>query len=737
MKRLIKLMSMALCLSIVLSASLVGVFALSLDGVSIGKKDTATPDEADLFKDETVYVMAKADGSVDKIIVSDWIRNNKKATTVKDVAALADIENVKTDASFTLDSDNMRVWQADGSDLYLQGTGTEPLPVDLSVTYSLNGKVTTPEEIEGKSGKVTIRFDYTNNAYETVKINGKEERIYVPFLMMSGMILDGEKFSDVTVTNGKVVSDGDRKIVAGIAFPGLQHDLGLSREDINIPDYFEVTADAKDFALGTTVTIATNGLTKDLDPDDLDSLDKLNDSLGTLESAMSALVDGSSQLYTGLDTLLSKSGELTSGVEALYDGASQLSEGAEQVDNGAKQLSDGANTLSNGTVTIDLGALNLSAGLSELTSNNSALTNGSDMTFTSILATARKALQDAGLDVPELTPDHYAAVLNSLLEQLSDKNVTAQATAVAKEKVTAAVEANRDTITSAVTDAVRQTIIPEVEAGVKAQVTAKVLSTMGYSVEDYNAAVAAGLVDETTQAVVNGAIETQMNSDEVKATVNALVEQNLQGETAQAAIKQNTEAKIAELIEQNMQSEEVQQGIAEALAKAKSGRENIESLKAQLDSYNTFNSGLKTYTDGVGSASAGAAQLHSGTSQLKDGSKELKNGASSLKEGTSQLSGGAEELKNGVLTLKDGVPALVDGVSRLREGSMQLSDGLKQFSDEGISKITSLLKDNVGDLGERIKAIIKVSQNYKSYSGLTEGMDGEVKFIYKTDEIGK
>ncbi len=737
MKRLIKLMSMALCLSIVLSASLVGVFALSLDGVSIGKKDTATPDEADLFKDETVYVMAKADGSVDKIIVSDWIRNNKKATTVKDVAALADIENVKTDASFTLDSDNMRVWQADGSDLYLQGTGTEPLPVDLSVTYSLNGKVTTPEEIEGKSGKVTIRFDYTNNAYETVKINGKEERIYVPFLMMSGMILDGEKFSDVTVTNGKVVSDGDRKIVAGIAFPGLQHDLGLSREDINIPGYFEVTADAKDFALGTTVTIATNGLTKDLDPDDLDSLDKLNDSLGTLESAMSALVDGSSQLYTGLDTLLSKSGELTSGVEALYDGASQLSEGAEQVDNGAKQLSDGASTLSNGTVTIDLGALNLSAGLSELTSNNSALTNGSDMTFTSILATARKALQDAGLDVPELTPDNYAAVLNSLLEQLSDKNVTAQATAVAKEKVTAAVEANRDTITSAVTDAVRQTIIPEVEAGVKAQVTAKVLSTMGYSVEDYNAAVAAGLVDEATQSVVNGAIETQMNSDEVKATVNALVEQNLQGETAQAAIKQNTEAKIAELIEQNMQSEEVQQGIAEALAKAKSGRESIESLKAQLDSYNTFNSGLKTYTDGVGSASAGAAQLHSGTSQLKDGSKELKDGASSLKEGTSQLSGGAEELKNGVLTLKDGVPALVDGVSRLREGSMQLSDGLKQFSDEGISKITSLLKDNVGDLGERIKAIIKVSQNYRSYSGLTEGMDGEVKFIYKTDEIGK
>ena len=344
---------------------------------------------------------------------------------------------------------------------------------------------------------------------------------------------------------------------------------------------------------------------------------------------------------------------------------------------------------------------------------------------------------DAGLDVPELTPENYSTILNKLLEQLSDKNVTAQATAVAKEKVTAAIEANRETITAAVTNAVRQTILPEVEAGVRAQVTEKVLSTLGYSVDDYNAAVAAGQVNEATQTMVSGAIDTQMATDEVQTTIESLVEQNLQGETAQAAIKQNTEAKITELIEQNMQSEEVQQGVSDALAKAKAGRESIEALKTQLDSYSTFNTGLKTYTDGVGSASAGASQLRSGTSQLKSGSAALKDGASSLKDGTAQLSDGADQLKQGVLTLKDGVPALVDGVSQLRDGSMQLSDGLKQFSDEGISKITSLLKDNVGDLGERIKAIIKVSQNYKSYSGLVDGMDGEVKFIYKTDEIGK
>ena len=735
MKRLIKLMSVALCLTLVLSASLVGVFALSLNGISLGDKDKATPDEAEIFKDETVYVMAKADGTVDKIIVSDWIKNNKGADTIRDLSTVGDIENVKTDASFTLDSDNMRVWEANGKDLYLKGTGTEPLPVDLTVTYSLDGKVISPEALSGKSGKVTIRFDYTNNAYETVKIGGKEERIYVPFLMMSGMILDGEKFSNVTVTNGKVISDGDRTMLAGIAFPGLQHDLGLTRDELDIPSYFEVNADVKDFELGATVTIAANPLTKDIDPDELDSLDDLKASMNTLESAMTALIDGSSQLYTGLDTLLEKSGALSEGVDALYLGAEQLSDGAAQVDDGAKELSDGAKELSDGTITLDLGALDLSSGLKTLDSNSGALNAGSDMTFTSILATAQKSLKEAGLDVPNLTPENYTTVLNTLIDSLSEEKVKAQAEATAKEKVTAAVEANRETVTAGVTEAVRQNVQAEVESGVRAQVTAKVIELLGYTVDEYNSAVAAGMVDEATVAQVNGAIDAQMNSDEVSATISSLVDQNMQSEAIRATIAQKTEEQIQSLIDENMQSEEVLNGIAEALAKAKAGRESIIALKAQLDSYNTFNKGLKTYTDGVGSASAGANQLHSGTTQIKLGSSALKDGASALKDGTKQLSDGADTLKDGVLTLKNGVPALIDGVSQLRDGCMQLSDGLQQFSDEGISKITSLLKNDVGNIVERLKATVKVAQNYKSYSGLTDQMDGEVKFIYKTEEI--
>ena len=771
MKRLIKLMSIALCMLMVLSAALASVFALSMNGVSLASTATdndnteSADTKAALFKDESVYVIANADGTVEKIIVSDWIRNNAKADTVTDFAKLDKIENVKGEETFTMNADNMRVWEAKGKDLYLKGEGTEPLPVDMRLTYFLDGAPIDPADLIGKSGDVTIRFDYTNNQYEAVEIDGKKENIYVPFMMLSGLMLDNEKFSDISVTNGKIISDGDRTIVAGIAFPGLQQDLGVKQKDIQIPDYFEVKAHTEDFELNSTVTIATNGLLNQLDTKDFDKLSDVKKDIKKLQDAMTQLTDGSSKLYDGLSTLLEKSSELTEGIEKLSAGAQQLSDGAKAVDEGASKLSEGAgqlkvgairlsggaSDLDAGSVQLDDGAAQLSDGLSQLTQNNAALNAGSDQTFRSILATARKALVDQGLDVPELTPENYAEVLDGLMKKLSEDNVKAQAEAVARQKVTAAVEANREAVTAGVTEAVRQSVEAEVEPAVRAQVTEAVIASLGYTVEDYNAAVGAGLIDEATRAQVSGAIDAKMASDEIRTTMAGLVEQNMQSEQVQAAIARNTEAQINSLIEQNMQSDEVQGGIAEAVAKAAAGVKSIRALKDQLDSYNKFNTGLKTYTDGVQSASGGADDLKDGTSQLKTGAGQLSGGAaqleigaiqlsdgtSDLKDGTKQLSDGSKELLNGILTLKNGVPALVDGVRQLKDGAMQLSDGLKQFDKEGISKIVSLLDNDLSKLAARLKAAVDVSKNYRSYTGLTDGMDGEVKFIYKTADLMK
>ncbi len=784
MKRLIKLMSIALCMLLVLSTALASVFALSMNGVSL--TDTEEYDESEradtdakLFKDESVYVIANADGTVEKIIVSDWIQNNAKADTITDVAKLDNIENVKSDETFTMNADGMRVWETKGKDLYLKGEGKEPLPVDMQLSYFLDGKLIDPADLVGKSGDVTIRFDYTNNQYETVEIDGKKERIYVPFLMLSGLMLDSEKFSNITVTNGKIISDGDRTIVAGIAFPGMQQDLGLKKNDIDIPDYFEIKAHTEDFELNSTVTIATNGLFKQFDTKDFDKLSSVKKNLDKLESSMKALIDGSSTLYNGLGTLLESSSTLTDGVDALYTGAQQLSSGAEQVDDGAGklntgaqqlsvgaiqlsdgavELSDGAGELDDGSSELDKGAGQLKSGLEQLSTNNKALTQGSDQTFQAILNTAKNSLTEQGLAVGDLTPDNYAQVLNGLIENLSEDKVRAQATAVAREKVEAAVEENREAVVTGVTAAVRQNVQAEVEAGVRAEVKKAVLETMSLTPEAYDAAVEAGQIDEATQTTVTTAIENQMASNDTQATIATLVDQNMGSDNVKALIDNNVTQQINTLIEQNMKSDEVQNGIAQAIAKAKEGVKSIQGLKAQLDNYKKFNTGLKTYTNGVQSASDGSKDLKNGTKQLKTGTGQLKDGAEQLsggaqeikigtirlsdgsgelKSGTGQLKNGAHELTDGILTLKNGVPALVDGVTKLKDGSMQLSEGLKTFNSEGISKIVNLMNNDLGKVATRLKAVIDVSKNYKSYSGLTEEMDGEVKFIYKTADLSK
>ena len=156
--------------------------------------------------------------------------------SLDDKTELSDIENIKGDESFTLGGDNSCVWDAQGNDIYYQGNIEKELPVQMSVCYTLDGQAIAPEALAGQSGHVTIRFDYQNMQYEEVLLDGKTEKIYVPFTMLTGMLLDTEVFRNVTISNGKLINDGDRIAVVGIAFPGLQEDLAISKEKLDIPD---------------------------------------------------------------------------------------------------------------------------------------------------------------------------------------------------------------------------------------------------------------------------------------------------------------------------------------------------------------------------------------------------------------------------------------------------------------------------------------------------------------------
>ena len=212
-----------------------------------------------------------------------------------------------------------------------------------------------------------------------------------------------------------------------------------------------------------------------------------------------------------------------------------------------------------------------------------------------------------------------------------------------------------------------------------------------------------------------------MESDEIKATIEANINAQMQSQDIKNTIETKTSEQIELLIEQNMNSPEVQQGITEALEKAKSGAASISALKVQLDSYNKFYVGLSQYTDGVASA--------------KSGADALSKGASTLKNGTASLSSGMDELFNGILTLKKGAPALVNGVTALRDGAMKLSDGLNEFNEQGVQKLIDAVDGDLAGLLTRLKATVDVSKEYNSFSGISDSMDGQVKFIYRTDSV--
>jgi putative membrane protein len=350
---------------------------------SIVKNSVVTGTESDAGKVETVYVTADANGAVNDVIVSEWLKNATASSEIADSTELKNIVNVKGDETFKDNGDGTLTWDAEGSDIFYQGTTDKELPVNMKITYTLDGKEISPEELAGKSGRVTIRFEYENNAKKTVNVDGKDIEVYTPFAMVSGMMLDADKFTNVEISNGKVISDGGNYVVMGVALPGLKESLDISDDKWDklddadeikekLSNSFEITADTSDFELGMTITMASSDILSDFGLTDITGSDKIAD----LKSDMGDLNDGGNKLVDGAQALMDGAVELKDGTGELYDGTTQLYDGTGKLYDGAGSLADGTGKLYEGTVTLRDGAGTLASGTATLRDGISAYTNG-------------------------------------------------------------------------------------------------------------------------------------------------------------------------------------------------------------------------------------------------------------------------------------------------------------------------------------------------------------------------
>lgn len=725
--------------------------------------------EKEIGKEETVYVLADSTGKERKVIVSDHLINDGNKDTIEDASDLKDIENVKGDETFKQDGSKL-TWQADGNDIYYQGTSTKETPVSQTITYSLDGKEVKPEELAGKSGKVTIRFDYTNNETVKTKIDGKEEEIYVPFAAISGMVLD-DSFSNVKVTNGKVISDGKNNIVVGYALPGLKESLDVDDSDfdgdVSIPDYVEVTADVENFSLSTTMTVvmnATNFISKDGDAD----LSEVDDMLDTLTDATDQLKDGSGELADGVDTLKSKMGEFKDGVGTLKNGIKDYTDGASTLSTGIGTLKSGVDTLAGSVPTLISGVGTLKDGSASAAKGASSLKDGA--------GTLKKGAKDVSTGADTLAAG--ASSLNTGVQTLA-KGVKDLNTAVNGGETTlaggaSAVSAGVDTLVGKLGDMATtlQTKKDQINANLQAngtsienaQATIESLksaqSNLMNGIAMYGADPTSATAIFTQVGQVLGGVSINSVDDAMTVAVSLSDKIATIGQ-AQGAVSAIDEA-ASQISDPTTQAQltALQAGAKQVADGAAQASGAISTMAGKMDDLTSGSGqvaqGASDLATGAGQVADGATTLHKGASDLSDGlntldggigqlkekAGSLATGAEQLKSGTDQLASGAstlvsnnEKLNDGAGTLSDGTDAIIDGVGELSDGAHKLADGITEFSEDGIDEIINSYNGDIEPLVDRIQAVLDAGADYQTYTDIADGVNGSVKFIIKTDAV--
>ena len=522
-------------------------------------------------KAESVYVKADPTGKAEDISVSVTLRNSGDGQPIRDMTNLQGIKNKAGDEEYTLSDDGELVWENHGEDITYEGTSRNLLPVDTSVTYFLDGEEISPSDLAGKSGEVKIRFDYSVQADAKVTVDNDVKNETVLFMAMTFMILPDEHFDSISVENGRAVSMDEQTVVIGYALPKLADSLNLSEhemtEEIEIPEYVEVTAYATDFELDFTATVLTNGLFKEIEDEDLKDFDDTIDDMHELADASKDLVSGTKELADGADTFGDYLSQYTEGVGAACKGVSKLSEGTKTLNDNKSALAEGAGQLRDGLTKLD------------------------------------ESLQDLDLDTDEMLSRTLAAVQAQLQEKVKSliQQQMAQMQEGASEAASgSAYQAAMDTLTeneafAALTDEEKAAIALQIAAGTQ---------------ENFNSLMAQQEQTETEE----GTEETQAEEEPV-FDLDGLDTAELEAmNTSLAQLKESVHA-LAEgssgLYDGIVKYNEGISGVHEGVGQLHEGLKKLDQAGSQM-------------TDGYDSLKEGTRKLHEGFEEFdKEGIREL------------------------------------------------------------------------------------------------------------------
>lgn len=714
------------------------------DDIADKLMDSVSLKDNDADKDESVYLISDANGNVNKTIVVDHLKNKDKKDTLEDASNLSDIENVKGKEKFTQSGDKL-TWQAGGKDIYYLGTATEEPPVTQKVTYYLDGKEISPEDLAGKSGKVKIRFDYTNTTSYTETVNGEKQTVSVPFAAITGLVL-GDGFENIEVTNGKAEVSDSSSVVLGYALPGLKNSLGIKDKDldgdVNIPEYMEMTADVKNFSMPAAMTFVVNASdyvsTDGIDTSDLDDMiNDLKDASTQLQDGSKTLAEGTDTLTDGLSTLQSKLGTFASGVGTLQSGLKTYTDGVSTLSGGLNKLNSNVPTLSNGITTLNSSAKSLNDGVALLNATVSAKFTDSEKK--TLLDQVHSTLESQKSEIEKQAQTTVASQKTAIQKQAqsavdlqkTDIQKQAQSTVAdqkedIEKKAQAAVDDQKEQIKSVAAETVKQqeteiknqaasaveqeftsgktdyitneakkqlaSIKPVIESGVKAQFVQK-MAEKNPAITDYDSAKTffdqnVGMKDGAAEACVNEQIDTIINNLAGSVASTAKDASKIAaGEAAYTAASQTAG-------EAAYTGASLAAGTAAYTAARQTAGEAAyagASLAATTAAYTGASQAATTaaYTGAVSGAEQATITSAEQTKATVAASINQKqaNGYS-LVTGMKALADGTQTLYNSVPTLTSGIKQLVDGSNTLVANNAQLNSGASQLAD-GTNQIVS------------------------------------------------
>ena len=598
-------------------------------------------------KDETVYSKIDSNGNNYNTIVNDHIINDEQEQLINDISDLLNIKNVNGDEEFSQDGNNL-AWHAEESDIYYQGESQKELPIECNVKYELDGNEITASELVGKNGKVKITIEYINKDAHTVNINGKDQTLYTPFVVVCGTIIDNNNNRNIEITNGKTVDDGSKTTVIGISLPGLQESLNISKDKIDIPNTIEITMDSTDFELNNIVTYVTPKVLEENDMELFKKLDKIYNQVDTLQSSSKQIEEGANSLKEGTATYSEKSQEFNNAVEQVSKGASSVNQNYSKIDAGISSLNDSSATLESGAKSVSEGTLAVSENLQTISSKLSELQTG-----TQSLKQGEVQLE-AGLDqiitsVSTIQGTDNSAKITELNQLITANQNTINSLKSANETLTTQLKAIEDEET-------KQTITTQIETN------KSIIKLLETNIVAYN---------ETISTLKSA----DMSSIKELQTALSNLKQGLQSlQTGTDTLYNGTTA--------------LQTGTGALASKTKELAQGTQSLY-----------------EGTIKISEGTATLNSGSTQLKQGLNTLDAGGTKLGTASNQLTEGANTLSEGATTLAEGITKFneegIDKICDYINGDLKdISARLEKLQElsEDYNNFTMLNDENKGNV---------------------------------------